>query len=102
MPIGPVVAFKVGVTISGPDTVLTLRRGTYLYFVTGSGFLPGSRSPSLGSTVTGATAPYGVTLYDKSAVTGLANDGLRGFAAYADNLVLDFAPWSSVVPVIIR
>jgi hypothetical protein len=100
MPTGPVVAFKVGIT--DPDLGLTLKRGTYLYFVTGSGFLPGSRSPRLGSTVTGATAPYGVTLYDKSAVTGLANDGLRGFAAYADNLVLDFAPWSNVVPVIIR
>ncbi len=100
MPTGPVVAFKVGIT--DPELGLTLKRGTYLYFVTGSGFLPGSRSPNLGSTVTGATAPYGVTLYDKSASTGLANDGLRGFAAYADNLVLDFAPWSSVVPVIIR
>jgi hypothetical protein len=100
MPTGPVVAFKVGVTSS--DLGLSLRRDAYLYFVTGSGFLPGARSPSSSSTISGATAPYGVTLFDKSAVTGVANDGLRGFAAYADNLVLDFAPWSSVVPVIIR
>jgi hypothetical protein len=34
-------------------------------------------------------------MFDRSAATGVANDALRGYAAFADNLVLDFAPWSS-------
>ena len=96
MPKGPVVAFKVGVT--DPDQGAVLKRGAYLFFNTGSGFLPGSRAPSAAATGTGATAPYGVTLFDRSAVTNVANDGIHGYAAFADNLVLDFAPWSNVAP----
>ncbi len=100
MPKGPVVAFKVGA--SDPELGLTMRRGTYLYFNTGSGFAPGSRAPSSGGAAVGATSPFGVALFDRGAVTGLANDGIRGYAAFADNLVLEFAPWTNVAPITIR
>ena len=96
MPKGPAVAFKVGVT--NPELGLTLRRGTYLYFVTGSGFVPGSRGPSASTGSSGASTPFGVTVFDRSAVTGLANDALHGYAAFADDLVVDFAPWSNSAP----
>jgi hypothetical protein len=94
MPRGPAVAFKVGIT--SPDQGLALKRGAYLLFTTGSGFVPGSRAPSSGSIGSGSSAPYGVTIFDRSAVTGVPNDGLHGYAAFADNLVLDFTPWSNV------
>lgn len=100
MPKGPVVAFKVGVQTG---TKLGLERGTYVYFNTASGFMAGTRSPSAGSSGTGAEAPYGVTIFDRSAATKVANDGIHGYAAFVDNLVLDFAPWSaSAVATTIR
>ena len=87
MPKGPVVAFKVGVKAGAGE----LKRGTYVAFKTSSGFVAGSRAPSAGSGGTGAEAPYGVTLFDRSAVTKVANDGIHGYAAFVNNLVLDFA-----------
>jgi hypothetical protein len=96
MPKGPVVAFKAGIT--DPDQGLVLKRGSYLYFVTGSGFLPGTRGPTSSTAASGNSAPHGVAMFDRSAATGLPNDALHGYAAFADNLVLDFAPWSNVAP----
>jgi hypothetical protein len=93
MPRGPVLAFKVGVT--DPSKGLTLKRGANLYFSTASGQLPTSRYPAAGAAGIGATSPYGVTMFDRSAATGSSNDALRGYAAFADNLVLDFAPWAA-------
>jgi hypothetical protein len=96
MPKGPVIAFKLGVV--DPGGGLGLQRGTSLYLGTASGFLPGGRAPSAGGTGTGASTPLGVTMFDRSAATGLANDGIRGYAAFTENLVLSFAPWSNGAP----
>jgi len=96
MPKGPVIAFKLGVT--DPGEGLGLQRGTTLYLSTGSGFLPGGRAPSAGGTGTGASTPLGISMFDRSAATGLANDGIRGYAAYTEDLVLSFAPWSNGAP----
>jgi hypothetical protein len=98
MPVGPVVAFKVGTT--NPNPGAALKRGSYYAFSTASGLLPGFRAPSAGYPGAGSAAPYGVVFFDRSATTGLAADALHGFAAYADNLILDFAPWSSSPPAV--
>ena len=45
--------------------------------------------------MTGAVLPGRVLLYDRTADTGLATDGIHGFAAFVDNLVLEFASGSS-------
>jgi hypothetical protein len=96
MPKGPVVAFKLGITDHALG--MTLRRGTYMGFTTGSGLVQGSRAPSTSAESSGAAAPAGVTLFDRSAETGLPNDGLHGYAACSDNLILGFAPWSTGAP----
>ncbi len=94
MPRGPAVAFKLGLS----DVNALPSRDAFLVFSTGSGLVAGSRAPSLGTAGSGAVAPYGVTLFDKSAYTRVANDGIYGYAAFSDNLVLGFAPWSNVAP----
>jgi hypothetical protein len=98
LPRGPALAFKVGIT--DPTKRLVLKRGAALSFTTLSGMSPYNRTPSVGVTGTGVTAPHGLVLFDRSVATGLPNDAIHGYAAFADNLVLDFAPWSSVNPAV--
>jgi hypothetical protein len=95
MPLGPVLAFKVGVT--SPDIKSSLWRDAYLQFSTGGGFTPGSRVPYSGQTQVGPVMPGGMVFHDRSAVTGLPADSVHGFAAYVDNLVLDFSPTATAV-----
>jgi hypothetical protein len=92
LPKGPALAFRVGIT--DPAQGLTLKRGATFHFSTGSGLSHSARTPSAGVTGSGSTAAYGVTFFDRSAATGAASDAIHGYAAFADNLVLDFAPWS--------
>jgi hypothetical protein len=90
MPQGPVVFFKLGVKrpTGGNDPP---QRGAFLSFSTGSGYSPTSRVPYTGSAVSAAVLPGRVLLFDKTAITKLEGDGIHGFAAYVDNLVLEFA-----------
>jgi hypothetical protein len=90
MPTGPVLAFKVGVT--SPGLKSSLYRDTYLQFSTGAGFLPGFRVPYSGQMQVGPVQPAGIVFHDRTSATGVWSDTVHGFAAYADNLVLDFAP----------
>jgi hypothetical protein len=94
LPTGPVVAFKLGVQRDegGFDPP---ERGAYLTFSTGSGYAPSARVPYNGTAVTGAVMPGRVLLYDRTETTGLTTDGIHGFAAFVDNLVLEFASGSA-------
>jgi hypothetical protein len=94
LPNGPVLTFKVGVIRpNGGDAPPA--RGNFLLFTTGSGLVPSVRIPYQGSAARGAVLPGGVVLYDRTAATGLATDGIHGFATFIDNLVLDFASGSA-------
>ena len=91
LPTGPVVAFKLAVKRDngGYDPP---ERGAILSFSTASGYSPTSRVPySTAGAVSGAVLPGRVVLHDRTEATSVATDGIHGFAAFADNLVLEFA-----------
>lgn len=94
LPTGPVVSFRIGVKRQGggydPPP-----RGTSLDFSTASGYSPTVRVPYTTSGVSASALPGGVLLHDRTADTGVSTDGIHGFAAFIDNLVLEFASGSA-------
>ena len=94
-PTGPALAFQVGTNTVAGTGAPALVRGATLYFNTASGQVATLRSPSVGSSGIGSTSPYGVILFDRSAATLNAADAIHGYAAFAYDLVLDFAPWAA-------
>ena len=94
LPKGPAVYFKLSVQRDeGGDA--PPERGAYLGFSTGSGYSPAIRVPYSGSGITGAVLPGRVLLHDRTEATGVSTDGIHGFAAFIDNLVLEFAAGSA-------
>ncbi|HET9553299.1 MAG TPA: hypothetical protein VFP50_10055 [Anaeromyxobacteraceae bacterium] len=94
-PAGPAVAFKVGLLQQDgsepPAGTLPLRESAVV-FATANGISPASREPYSGTTAFAGVLPTGVAFYDEAAEVGTASLGVRGFAAFTDNLVLDFSP----------
>jgi hypothetical protein len=93
-PVGPVLAFKPGKVYASDATDLTAEpaRDSYLQVTTASGLVPASRRPLSGTNAIGALLPSGLATYDRSAETGLEASGVRVFASYPTNQVLDFSP----------
>jgi hypothetical protein len=92
-PLGPVLAFKPGwVYREGASGTTPPARDTSLEIRTSSGLVPMARRPLSGTNPIGATLPSGLATFDRSAATGLEASGVRVFAAYPSNLVLDFSP----------
>jgi hypothetical protein len=93
-PSGPAVAFKVGLLQqdgSEPPAGTLPLRDSSVAFTTVNGISPASREPYSGSTAFAGVLPTGVAFYDQAAEVGNATLGVRGFAAFTDNLVLDFS-----------
>ncbi len=94
LPKGPAVAFRLAVKRESGRTDPP-ERGAFLAFSTGSGFSPAYRVPYNGGAISGAVLPGRVVLHDRSEATGSKTDGIHGFAAFSDNLVLEFASGSA-------
>jgi hypothetical protein len=93
-PTGPAIAFKLGVK-RDQGGFAPPERGASLSFTTGSGNAPAVRVPYSGTSSSGAVLPGRVVLHDRSEATGLETDGIHGFAAFVDNLVLEFGAGSA-------
>jgi hypothetical protein len=91
MPKGPTIGFRLGVKRNNGGFAPPAR-GSYASFYSSSGMSPSVRVPYSGANAFGATLPGEVLLFDRSEATGLETDGIRGFAAFTQNLVLDFSP----------
>lgn len=93
-PVGPVLAFKVGWQDdpSGGVSTVTPGRGTSLTIRTFSGQVAVTRRPQVSGQATAAVLPAGLATFDRAGVTTLEADGVRVYAAYPGNLVLDLSP----------
>jgi len=95
MPVGPVLSFKVGYRQAvGEETATppTLPpRGSTLTLISTSGVQPHSRHPYSGTSFISAVLPGGMVVHDRSVAANNPQSGQRIFAAFQDNVVLDFA-----------
>jgi hypothetical protein len=91
-PLGPVLAFKVAKQDDGGVSTATLARGTTLAIGTVGGQVGLLRRPLVGGQATAAALPAGLATFDRAGATLVEADGVRVYAAYPGNLVLDLSP----------
>jgi hypothetical protein len=106
---GPVLAFRVGLNVrylddngsydNHPSYYGTTVRDATLALTTASGVSPMFRIPRVNTTATGSVMPTGLAVFDRSATTGNADDGVRVYASYPGNQVLDFTPAGTLTDI---
>jgi hypothetical protein len=92
-PTGPAIAFSVGIATSTVTAKYLLVRGTQILITTHAGYSPTARSGA-GTNYGAGTRPFMAVPFDRSADAnwGKQGDGLRFFAPYVNNTVLDLSP----------
>jgi hypothetical protein len=96
---GPVLAFRLGLFRRDLDPASATAPNTYtardsaLQIATASGVSTSSRVPRSGVTAYGAALPTGLTVFDRStSATADRRDGMRVYASFPANAVIDFSP----------
>ena len=92
-PIGPAIAFSVGVYTVAATAPDLLVRDTQILITTHAGYVPSSRYGA-GTNYGAGARPFGAVTFDRSADSNWSKqgDGVRFYVPYVGNTVLDVSP----------